>query len=297
VIDTELAARRRSSTVLATIVALLAVVGTAVAVAGTRSASPSLASADIAAPPAAPTPTAFPAAPAPTPVHATPAPESSRPAAEPRTTRAPAGTRGDGRIVFGRTYTGTGTFYAATGAGSCLFDASADLMVAAMNQQDYADAQACGARLAVTGPNGKTIAVRVVDRCPECPVGALDLSQQAFTQLAPASAGTITISWTLLSPALRGPVAYVYKEGSSGSWCGIQVRNHRNPVRTLELKVGGSWKTLPRQDYNYFESATGAGCGGAIRITDIYGHQLTDTGIAIRPGVEQAGLAQFGPPA
>jgi expansin (peptidoglycan-binding protein) len=308
VIDTESAARRRLSTLLATIVALLAVVGTVVAVADTRSAFQNTATADFAAPAATPTPTAFPvdpvptSGPAPSPVHATPPSESSRPrpAAEPDNTRAPVTTRddrADGGIVYGRTYTGTGTFYAATGAGSCLFDASADLMVAAINQRDYANAQACGARLAVTGPNGRTIAVRVVDRCPECPAGALDLSQQAFTQLAPASAGKITISWTLLSPALRGPVQYVYKEGSSASWCSVQVRNHRNPVRTLDLEVDGTWKTLSRQEYNYFESPTGAGCGGAIRITDIYGHQLTETGIAIRPGVEQAGTAQFGPPA
>ena len=51
--------------------------------------------------------------------------------------------------------TGDGTYYAADGTGNCSFDASPDdLMVVAMNHVDYADAQWCGACLAVTGPNG-----------------------------------------------------------------------------------------------------------------------------------------------
>ena len=167
-------------------------------------------------------------------------------------------------------------------------------MVGAMNQQDYDNSQSCGAYLAVTGPGGKTITIKVVDRCPECPPGAIDLSRQAFTKLAPASAGLIPISWKLLSPAISGPVAYKYKSGSSQYWCGIQVRNHRNPVRSLALQVDGRWKDIPRLDYNYFVSAGGAGCGGPIRITDIDGHQLTDTGIAITPDAVQPGHAQFG---
>jgi expansin (peptidoglycan-binding protein) len=211
-------------------------------------------------------------------------------------TTAPSTSGSSGQIQYGHTYTGRGTFYAATGAGNCSYDASSDLMVGAMNQQDYENSQACGAYLAVTGPTGKTITIKVVDRCPECPPGAIDLSKEAFTKLAPASTGQITIKWKLLSPALSSPVSYNYKSGSSKYWCGIQVRNHRNPVRSLALKVGSSWKNIPRLDYNYFVSANGSGCGSAIRITDIYGHQLTDTGIGISPDVVQRGHAQFGSP-
>jgi expansin (peptidoglycan-binding protein) len=206
------------------------------------------------------------------------------------------GSAGTGRIQFGHTYSGVATFYGATGAGNCSFEASSDLMVGAMNQQDYGNSQACGAFLAVTGPTGTTIKIRVVDRCPECPPGAIDLSAQAFAKLAAPSAGRIRITWHLLSPALSGPVSYKYKSGSSQYWCGIQVRNHRNPVRSLEVKSNGSWKTLARQDYDFFISDSGAGCGGAIRITDIYGNRLTDSGIRISPDTVQRGHAQFGPP-
>lgn len=206
------------------------------------------------------------------------------------------GATGAGRIQYHRTYTGQGTFYGATGAGNCMYPAGSDRMIAAMNHADYENSQACGAYLDVTGPNGATITVRIVDQCPECQPGDLDLSQEAFAKLANPSAGRIPISWTLLSPELSGPVSYVYKSGSSQWWCAVQVRNHRNPVRSLEVKAGGSWKSLPRQDYNYFLSADGAGCGGDLRITDIYGNQLTDSGIGITPDAVQQGNGQFGGP-
>lgn len=241
--------------------------------------------------PAAPDPRSTGARPAAT---ATRSPASG--AAPGTTSPASGAAAGTGRIRYGRTYTGEGTFYGATGAGACSFEAGSDRMIAAMNHTDYENSQACGAYLAVTGPNGVTIRIKIVDECPECRPGDLDLSAEAFAKLANPSAGRIRISWTLLSPALSGPVAYRYKEGSSQWWCAIQVRNHRNPVRMLEVKVGGTWRSLPRTSYNYFLSANGTGCGSAIRITDLYGQQLTASGIGIRPNVVQQGSGQFGAP-
>ena len=40
-------------------------------------------------------------------------------------------------------------------------------------------------------------------------------------------------------------------------------------------------------------SADGTGCGGALRITGIYGDQLTVDGIAVRPDVAQPTGVQF----
>lgn len=175
-----------------------------------------------------------------------------------------------------------------------MFDRSPDLMVAAMNQADYATAAVCGAYLRVTGPKG-TVAVQVVDRCPECPPGALDLSAEAFARIADPVQGRVPITWTLQSPALAGPIAYRYKEGSSQYWCAIQIRNHRNPIASVEVQVGGTWRRLPRLDYNYAVSADGAGCGGQVRVTDIFGHRVTDR-VALRAGAVQPGSAQLPAP-
>ena len=197
------------------------------------------------------------------------------------------------KIKFGKTYDGVATFYDASGAGNCSYDPTGDLMVAAMDLPEYQGSQACGAYVDVTSPAGTTVRVKIVDSCPGCEAGHLDLSAQAFAKLADPGKGRIAISWKLVSPALSGPVKYVYKDGSTQWWCGIQVRNHRTPIRKIELKSSGGWITLQRQSYNYFLSANGKGCGGPVRITDIQGHQLTDTGIALKSNVEQAGARQL----
>jgi expansin (peptidoglycan-binding protein) len=200
-----------------------------------------------------------------------------------------------GRIKPSVTYHGVATAYAAAdGDGSCLFGPSGDLMIAAMNYTDYESSQACGAYVRVRAANGASVTVRIVNECPlPCAPGQLDLSQQAFARLADLSVGRLPVTWTLLSPASLGPLSLRYKTGSSQWWCGIQVIGHRNPVALLEVRTAGHWRRLARSDYNYFLSPDGSGCGGPIRITDIYGQQLTVDGIALRPDVVQPTGVQF----
>jgi expansin (peptidoglycan-binding protein) len=50
---------------------------------------------------------------------------------------------------------------------------------------------------------------------------------------------------------------------------------------------------LERADYNYFLSEDGSGCGGALRLTDIYGQQLTVPALAVRANVTQPTQVQF----
>lgn len=201
-----------------------------------------------------------------------------------------------GRIQPGVSYHGVATSYAAgDGDGACLFGPSSDLMIAAMNATDYESSKACGAYVLVHAANGASITVRITNECPPpCAPGQLDLSQQAFAALANPSLGRIPITWQLLSPSDAGTISLRYKTGSSRYWCGIQVIGHRNPVALLEVQdSAGGWRQLPRTDYNYFLSADGTGCGGPIRITDIYGQQLTADGVALTPGAAQSTGLQF----
>ncbi len=46
----------------------------------------------------------------------------------------------------------------------------------------------------VTGPKGM-VKVRIVDLCPGCAFGGLDLSEQAFGAIAALSAGRVKITW------------------------------------------------------------------------------------------------------
>src|SRR5262249_5621886 len=129
---------------------------------------------------------------------------------------------------------GQGTYYAADGTGNCGFDASPnDLMVAAMNAADYDNAAWCGACLEVTGPMGK-VTIRVVDQCPGCAHGDLDLSPQAFQVLSPLAAGRIAITWHEVACSVTGPIAYHFKDGANAYWTAIQIRNHRYPIASVE---------------------------------------------------------------
>lgn len=193
------------------------------------------------------------------------------------------------------THSGEGTYYDADGSGNCSFDPSpGDLMVAAINTPDYHGSLMCGATIEVTGPNGSVV-VRIVDRCPECPAGDVDMSPQAFQRIAPLVAGRVPITWRLLSPELTGPISYKFKEGSNQWWTAVQIRNHRNPVYSVEYRdSGGSWRAMVRQSYNYFLVDTGLGAGpAALRVTDIYGNTITTAGIVWSEGAVIPAAAQF----
>jgi expansin (peptidoglycan-binding protein) len=190
--------------------------------------------------------------------------------------------------------TGDGTYYAADGTGNCSFDASpSDLLVAAMNHPDYGTAGWCGACVAVTGPNG-TVTVRIVDQCPECAKGDLDLSPQAFDMIADHAAGRVKISWHEVACDVSGPIAYHFKDGSNAFWTAIQVRNARYPIAKLEAMVGGAYVEVPRLDYNYFVKSDGLGNGPyQLRVTDQRGNVVDDTGIALGDNVTRTGADQL----
>lgn len=204
----------------------------------------------------------------------------------------------DTAVPFGPVHSGEGTYYDATGAGNCSFDPSpGDLMVAAMNETDYGNAELCGAYARVTGPTG-TVTVRIVDRCPECAPGDVDLSREAFAAVAPLPLGRVPIRWQLVSPPLVGPIVYHFKDGSNQWWTAVQIRNHRNPIGRFEYLDGdGVFRDVPRLRYNYFVAASGMGPGPyTFRVTDVFGNTLVDRGVPHMEDGDVPGSGQFPPP-
>ncbi len=192
---------------------------------------------------------------------------------------------------------GIATYYDATGAGACGFDPSPnDLMVSAMNAEEYNNAATCGAFVDVYGPGG-SVTVRIVDLCPECLAGHLDLSREAFAKIADPVLGRVSISWRIVSPALNGPIAYHFKDGSNQWWTAVQIRNHRNPIAKFEYWNGSQWVTVPRVDYNFFvQTNPGMGVGPyTFRVTDMYSNTLMDSGIPFIEGGTINGAGQFPP--
>ncbi|GAA2262925.1 hypothetical protein GCM10010145_42280 [Streptomyces ruber] len=269
-------------------------------VAGSRvSASPTATEPEPEAGPTRSTTASPTASPAGTPATATP---SARPPSEgapgPTRHRAAASASAPlaGRIEPGVTYDGVATHYdAADGDGACSYGPSPDLMIAAMNTTDYEMSKACGAYVLVRAASGASVTVRITNECPApCAPGQIDLSRQAFAELAALSAGEIDITWSLLSPGTSDTISIRYKTGSTQYWCGVQALGHRNPLARLEVGTGSGWRQLTRTEYNYFLSPDGTGCGGPLRLTDIHGEQLTVEGIAVRPDTVQPTGVQFG---
>lgn len=193
-------------------------------------------------------------------------------------------------------HTGIATPYHADGDGSCMFGTSPDdLMVTALNEVEWNDAAWCGAYVHVAGPLGEAT-VRIVDMCPGCQAGHLDMSVEAFQLIGSLGQGRVDITWQVISPDLQGPIAYHFMESSSQWWTAVQVRNHRNPVAKFEyVDEYGQWVTVPRTDYNFFiQYDPGMGPGPyTFRVTDWYGNVLTDSGIVFIEGGTVEGQGQF----
>jgi expansin (peptidoglycan-binding protein) len=191
--------------------------------------------------------------------------------------------------------TGEGTYYDfADGSGNCGFPPSPDdLMVAAMNAVDYAGSAVCGSCVRIQGPDG-SVDVRIVDQCPECPAGDIDLSPEAFALIAPLESGRVSISWEPISCAVDGPLVYHFKDGSNPWWTAVQIRNHRQAIATFEVLEGNAWVQVPRVDYNYFVDDDGMGEGPlSFRVTDVLGNVVEDSGIPLLDDADASGQDQF----
>jgi expansin (peptidoglycan-binding protein) len=189
---------------------------------------------------------------------------------------------------------GEGTYYDADGTGNCSFarDDSRPLRVAAMNDPDWEGSAVCGSCAAVRGPEG-SVTVRIVDRCPECASGDLDLSPDAFREIAPLERGRVPIEWSEVPCDVDGPAVFHVKDGSNPWWAAYQLRNHRHRVVSIEV-VGedGSARALRRESYNYFIDEDAPGEHTHLRAIDVYGSRV-EADVAVIMETETAAAAQF----
>ncbi|MET0414711.1 MAG: RlpA-like double-psi beta-barrel domain-containing protein, partial [Actinoplanes sp.] len=88
--------------------------------------------------------------------------------------------------------TGKATYFSLEGGlGNCSFPDPPALFVA-LSPSEYAGAAPCGAYLDVTGPKGK-VRVKVIDSCPPCTPGHIDLSLAAFRKIGEPVQGIIPV--------------------------------------------------------------------------------------------------------
>jgi len=189
------------------------------------------------------------------------------------------------------------THYVLTGLPNCSYPSPpSDQLFVALSPSEYNNAGGCGGYLEVHGPDG-SVRVKVIDQCPECATGHIDLSETAFAKLAPLSAGLINISYSYLAdPALPGPISIRVKEGSSQYWLALLADNTGNPLSSVQVRTSSGWQSLSHVNYNYWIAQGGAGSGPfTVRLTDVQGNTATVSGVTLSPGsVQSTGTYMYG---
>ncbi|CAO3699284.1 hypothetical protein G6F70_004660 [Rhizopus microsporus] len=98
-------------------------------------------------------------------------------------------------------FVGKGTYYD-VGPGSCGQTNSNSEMVVAVNKEQMANGgnpnsnPKCNKKVKIVGPSGKSATARVVDTCPGCDSGSLDMSPALFKKVCgDLGLGVCSIHW------------------------------------------------------------------------------------------------------
>ena len=140
--------------------------------------------------------------------------------------------------------------------------------------------------------------VQVIDQCPDCAAGHIDLSEPAFAKLAPLGAGLINVRYQYLAdPVLPGPITMEVKSGSSRYWLALLADNTGNPLASVQVETAsGGWISLARASYNYWiAQSRGWRRPFTVRLTDTEGNQVTVHNVGLDPGaVQSTGAYMYG---
>jgi len=203
----------------------------------------------------------------------------------------------------GPIYTGDATAYGSEKSdGNCSYPTDEyydDMMYAALNSKQYKNDLGCGACAVVisTEEPYNPIRVRVLDKCPECKHGDLDLSDKAYRALVNKDPGRKKITWALIPcdieiagyPPLVKPgdnIKFSFKSGSNKDWTEIKVYDTRYPVSKFAVKVDGKYVQMARRNYNYWHREGHPALGEGpfdflVELAD--GSQIEALGVEMKP--------------
>ncbi|KAF4468779.1 Expansin 2 [Fusarium albosuccineum] len=205
---------------------------------------------------------------------------------------------GESEDLGGSAKTGSSTFYGGNlEGGNCMFSTytlPSGIYGTAFSGAVWDDAASCGACVEVTGPNG-TITAMIVDQCPECEEGHLDLFPDAFTAVG-GTDGIVDTSYKFVTCGITTPLVLKNKEGTSSHWFSMLVQNHNEPVESLEVSTdgGSTWQTTERQDYNFFENSSGFGTDTVdVRVTSTTGKTVTVKNVGVEANSEYEASGNF----
>ena len=218
-------------------------------------------------------------------------------------------------LSLGEVNQGRGTFTNTDGVlGNSGYDpltGSASVGIAAINRVQWEGSEASGAFLQVSGPKqaegADPIVVQVYDQLPDRGDG-LDLSPQAFEQVADPVDGIVDIEYELIGPGddFRTPYGFTIGqglvaegiEGTNPFFAAVRFNNSRYPIESVELiEEDGDRIDFSRSSDNRFVLDGGFPINGVqdLEVTDIFGQEITleDINITGGPDTSQVTGEQF----
>lgn len=182
------------------------------------------------------------------------------------------------RYDFGPTFWGEGTYYGTTERGNCAIrppmpEMYSGMVPVALNNEQYGTSDACGACLLVTGtgkgsgadPIVGTFKAYVMDRCPECKKGDIDLSK--------GGDGRWEVSWKFIP--CPGQKQFFLFEGSNSFYWKLQPRGGKYPIQ--KIVIAGITGTRTQDNFYFFQNSAGFKTPATIAMTDTMGTVVTVT--------------------
>ncbi|EEY53894.1 uncharacterized protein PITG_07537 [Phytophthora infestans T30-4] len=184
-------------------------------------------------------------------------------------------------------FTGDATSYTLgeVSAGNCnfMFDPGVDDNYAALNSEQWDSTLNCGRCAEVSCDDDRcsdktsSQIVYIVDRCPECKQGDLDLSPAVFEAITGSDPSRYRIKWKFVDCPVSGNIEYCTKSGSSSSWLAIQPANFANGVASI--KIADQDVTMVDSCY-YFLLNGGSNVdmsAVSVELTSVSGETITET--------------------
>ncbi|CEG47468.1 RlpA-like double-psi beta-barrel domain [Plasmopara halstedii] len=203
-------------------------------------------------------------------------------------------------------YQGFGTVYTLTSPfnGNCNFMHSPDeagTKYAALNAEQWEETMNCGrcVEVSCTDPtcaDRPSEVVHILDQCPGCGYGGLDLSPEVFEKITGQTYTILPIEWKFVDCPVSSNVEYCLKTGSTEFWVAVQPTNLDSGVTSMKIDN----QETSRVDSAFYFLIDGKGKSVAnlsalsISLTNVNGEVLEDT-LSMKADLCTAGSSQFSP--
>jgi len=187
------------------------------------------------------------------------------------------------------TYEGYGTVYTLStpSSGNCNFMSwpqDAATKYAALNVDQWDETMNCGRCAEVSCTDAScsgqsSEVVYIMDQCPGCEYGDLDLSPDVFESITDQSYTRLSIEWKFVDCPISSNMQYCLKTGSSEFWVAVQPANFVSGVQSMT--INGQETTVIDSAYYFLVDGSGESVADlssvSISMTGVNGEVIEET--------------------